>query len=622
MRTLVRLLLAMIGAMLCAGPAMAELPPPVRAFADAASGVEVRIRHGDDPRWAAADFDDSAWEQISAHEFPARTGIYWARIHVRRGNSLPKGPAPFCYAWPADEPGDGIFASTVFSFDLFWDGRLLHRSGVVGASHATEVPGALDHFIRIPDELRAMGDHVIALRMSSYHYNFPAQVFPAGLALVELMPRMRSESRQPMVPLMLLAGAALMSMTSLVMFLFAERRRSLLLCTLLSLTLAVFYGLVAMRWVYNLPFDWHAPRLAAIAGTTVVIAALLPWLLTEHFGVLRRGQWLLALVPLLIAAWSTSPWYEVKALWLSRAMLLVSLGIIGWAAWRRRPGAWWLVPVFIVGLFLLQSSMRSFLNPGYFLFLEGMVFFVFAALGLQVRAERQRSRELVLMAARLEAELLKKNLQPHFLLNTLATIIEMIEQTPKNAVGLIEALATEFRILARVSGETLIPLAHELELCHAHLGIMSLRKGAQCALETDGIEPDACVPPALFHTLIENGLTHLLPRNGEQRFHLHASHEPGLTRYVLTACGERHGPRRPQVPAVSPAQPARDGTGIRYIKARLEESFPGRWTFTSQPVADGWQTIIELRAASSARRAVPAPVSIAGLQPAHESAHR
>ena len=62
--------------------------------------------------------------------------------------------------------------------------------------------------------------------------------------------------------------------------------------------------------------------------------------------------------------------------------------------------------------------------------------------------ERRRAQAAQLAAARLELELLKKNIQPHFLLNTLATIMETIEEGPKTAAALVESLAGEFRILA------------------------------------------------------------------------------------------------------------------------------------------------------------------------------
>jgi hypothetical protein len=37
------------------------------------------------------------------------------------------------------------------------------------------------------------------------------------------------------------------------------------------------------------------------------------------------------------------------------------------------------------------------------------------------------------------------------------------------------------------------------------------------------------------------------------------------------------------------------GTGLRYIRARLEESFPGAWSLSQNEIADGWETSIEFR---------------------------
>jgi LytS/YehU family sensor histidine kinase len=135
-----------------------------------------------------------------------------------------------------------------------------------------------------------------------------------------------------------------------------------------------------------------------------------------------------------------------------------------------------------------------------------------------------------------------------------------------------------------VSGEKLIPLGQELELCRAHLQIMGLRRGVQCSLVVRGVDESSPVPPALFHTLVEGGISHQLPREGKLRFILEAAYQPGRARYALTVEGG------------NPVEkgPVRDGTGLRYVKARLEESFAGRWTLTAGPVPDGWQTVIEI----------------------------
>jgi LytS/YehU family sensor histidine kinase len=116
---------------------------------------------------------------------------------------------------------------------------------------------------------------------------------------------------------------------------------------------------------------------------------------------------------------------------------------------------------------------------------------------------------------------------------------------------------------------------------------MSLRKGARCTLVASGVDERALVPPALFHTLIENGLTHLLPRDGEQTFELHAERRPASIRYTLVANGEA------VARAAAEDNSTREGTGLRYIKARLEESFAGQWILEGAPVPGGWRTVIQ-----------------------------
>jgi LytS/YehU family sensor histidine kinase len=153
-----------------------------------------------------------------------------------------------------------------------------------------------------------------------------------------------------------------------------------------------------------------------------------------------------------------------------------------------------------------------------------------------------------------------------------------------------------------VAGEKLIPLGQELELCRAHLRVMSLRQGVMCTLASDGIDERAPVPPAIFHTLIENGLTHLQPRDGRQEFELRGEQHGSGVSYTLIARGRAFGARRSDTPA-------REGTGLRYIKARLEESFTGRWTMDGGPVDEGWKTVILIRKGGAAS----APSRIDGL---------
>ncbi|RXK53753.1 hypothetical protein ESB00_18885 [Oleiharenicola lentus] len=547
---------------------------------------DIRLKHGDDPRWAAPDWDDSDWTPIKYTEYPARAGIYWVRIRLVRPDhsTAPEWVDRYEYLWPSgtkQAPIDGLFFSTVYSFELFLDGQRIATDGVVGHDRASEVPGKLDHLVRLPEGAARRPVHVLALRMSTYHYNFPATQMSIGFQPVNFAQRLREEALQPVFPLIGAVGSLLMTATSLVLFWFIERRRALWLVSVVSLVLAVFYGLIAVRWVLPYTYDWHYPRLLAITWVLTCASVLLIWLLLEQFAVPRKLLWLALSAPLLVLAWQASPIYELKVLWICRAMLVVLLAVTGWACWQHRPGAWLALAGVAVGLLVVQTDRRVFLDPTFFLMIEGIVLLVFAALGAQVQAERTRAREAQLTTARLETELLKKNLQPHFLLNTLTAVAEVIEQDPQGAVGFIEDLGAEFRLLAQMSGERLVPLERELELCRLHLKVIGRRTGREIGLVTEDVNGSLPVPPALFLTLIENGLVHQrwaagsafrLRSRPEEKGVSHVFFSPGTARDENTRRG--------------------GGTGLRYVKARLEESFPGRWTFTHGAVAGGWETII------------------------------
>jgi LytS/YehU family sensor histidine kinase len=151
-------------------------------------------------------------------------------------------------------------------------------------------------------------------------------------------------------------------------------------------------------------------------------------------------------------------------------------------------------------------------------------------------------------------------------------------------VKLIDDLAEEFRTLAAISGEKQVPLGRELELCRVHLRVMRARTDLDWKLAVDGVDPAAQVPPALFLTLIENGFSHQRARKDATTFALQADARGDGVRYTFLSPGTV----TPETSRVT------GGTGLRYVRARLEESFPGAWSLSQGPVSDGWQTVIEV----------------------------
>jgi len=559
-------------------PAAWAPPAIMRWFADLPAELrysEARVRRGDDPAWAQPEWDDSGWDVTGVWELPARAGIDWVRFRVKLE---PAGANPL----PA-----GILVSTVRAYELFWDGVKLGQSGVPGNSAAEEKPGRVDERFTVPAALLGPGEHTVALRTSSHRCGFPQPVSGFRLLVGEPAALQRKTLREAFVPTVAAGALCMAGLASLMMWGLAARRATLLLLGAVCAAGAAMQGLQAMRWFFTYPADRHHAVLAAMTGLVGVQAALTAGLVTVQFGVPRGRLLLGALVAVLaLVAWWSPARMNLDGARLPGLALAAALAGAGWAVWRGRRGAW------PAALGLAASGCALALETGdyrasFFLKFLPALLGVIAGLALQLHDERRQAQEAKRAAARLETELLKKNLQPHFLLNTLAVLTEIVEQDPRSAVRLIDDLAGEFRAVARVSGEKTIPLGQELELCRAHLRVMSVRTGRTWTLEATGVDESAPVPPAVLLTLVENGFAHQRPEGpGPGVFRLTQERaDGGGSRWVLVSPG-RVIPKAGRPPG---------GTGLRYVRARLEEGFPGRWTLADGPVAEGWRTVIEIR---------------------------
>lgn len=576
---------------------------------------EFKFKQGDDPRWAQPGFDDRDWRVSNLRDLPSRDGIYWVRFKMTRRQAIDPElrnggivagalPAPgFLFTlrltlrkWASFNPEtlrDGFAISAVASYDLYWDGQLIGRNGRPGATPADEQAGYVDNLFQIPIELTKPGEHTVALRLSSQETGFKNSTYSLNFIMGNFRDLLVTRTRQALLSVVAFGGALVVSLVAGLGWLLAGRRRSLLLMSASCAVAATMQALQAWRWLFEYSYPWHFPRLVAITLLTGALGFLLVAFLHDFFAIQRRAWQMLLLLGLMVAAWFSSPIYNAKSLAMSVDAFVMATAISGWAVIHRRRGARFILVGMLASMFMFVSP-REFLESTFLFSFGAPMTGCLIALTLQLNDERRAARQATLTAARLETELLRKQLQPHFVLNTLTALSEVVEQDPKGAVQLIEALAEEFRALARMSGEKLVSLGEELSLCQTHLTVMSLRHDARHILATEGTNDNAAVPPAVFLTLLENGLTHQRARRGvgarENIFRLRAATLPdtGGIRYEFFSPGE------PTRRAGEPETGHREGTGMRYIRARLEESFPGRWSLVDGPVEGGWQTVIEL----------------------------
>jgi two-component system, LytTR family, sensor kinase len=126
-----------------------------------------------------------------------------------------------------------------------------------------------------------------------------------------------------------------------------------------------------------------------------------------------------------------------------------------------------------------------------------------------------RARELT--AVQLEAalsdarlQLLKMQLQPHFLFNTLNTIAEMVHEDPHHAERMIAGLGVLLRETLDAGGADMIPLNRELDLLERYVAIQQVRFGDRLRLRVsvDSATRDALVPSLILQPLVENAIKH------------------------------------------------------------------------------------------------------------------
>lgn len=124
----------------------------------------------------------------------------------------------------------------------------------------------------------------------------------------------------------------------------------------------------------------------------------------------------------------------------------------------------------------------------------GLIVLLTLSLSRQMAQQNRKRQEMELRGARLELELLKKHIQPHFLLNSLNSVIAWLEENPSTAVRLVTALAEELRLILQFSSVQRIPVSEELRLCNLHLQVMGLRHDRTYTLAADPVPNNEFIP--------------------------------------------------------------------------------------------------------------------------------
>lgn len=513
--------------------------------------------------------DDLDWQPLDHAVLAGWQAPYWLRWRLA---------AP---AWDGDRL---LHLSLRAASQPYWNGQALAANGNAGRNRDEEQPGLIDIVRVLPPPGRAGADELTVLA-SSHHQWLRMDTTDAGFRITPV----GGPPLQHAGPWLIVAFAAGALGAACLYFLAVQRGQARAQGATLLLALGGVGLLLpvveAWRPLFGYPYPWHGLRMFALLALHAAAAVLLPAYLARRFDIDVPMSARIAYLVTLAGVLAWLPSFDGRG----ATVLLLSLLASAWLLHRahgereeRRP----ILVLLLAGALTLPVTGGAFLDGPYFLLLAVLMGFLLLRHADRLRTLDRNNAWLREERARLSLQLLQRGIQPHWLMNTLTCLQELIERAPPRASRLVESLAEQFDRLRESSLHALVPLEDELALCRNHLDIVGLALGQTIGFEVDADDTDLLLPPGVLHAQIENALTHAGASACAQRpLRLQVRREGG--RRVLEL-------RSPKGHAAHRGQ----GTGTRYIEASLAAAFPGAWRFTQSPDDTGWRGRIELPCAS------------------------
>lgn len=111
----------------------------------------------------------------------------------------------------------------------------------------------------------------------------------------------------------------------------------------------------------------------------------------------------------------------------------------------------------------------------------------------------------------MELNLLKSQISPHFIFNSLNTLDGLIEKDPKKARAYLMTLSKVYRFSSAHADKDVIPLQEEWEFVHNYIGLIQERFGGAFEFilvnELDDLN-SYLIPPSALQGLVENAIKH------------------------------------------------------------------------------------------------------------------
>ena len=313
-------------------------------------------------------------------------------------------------------------------------------------------------------------------------------------------------------------------------------------------------------WIWVVAGWFFIVRVSEYYALRTDLGRGLTWTGILRYTLVELGFWLI--ITPVIAWWAEIFPLERPAI-LKNATILLLLNVfteVLYSSYRVKLHRF-VYPDFVHRSFWRQN--QSYLIDNSFI----VAWFFWAIIGIHLAlkaARRSQQREQELIQAQLE--LLKGQLQPHFLFNTLNSISWLMREDVEAADNMMTSLGELLRTTLSIPASEEVSLRRELDMLDLYLAIERARFQDRLQVLVN-VDPEAlnCSVPCLFlQPIVENAVRHGIARLDR----------PGLVEVRAARVGtELSISILDDGPGISAESTSREGIGLANTRARLEKHY-------------------------------------------------
>lgn len=191
---------------------------------------------------------------------------------------------------------------------------------------------------------------------------------------------------------------------------------------------------------------------------------------------------------------------------------------------------------------------------------------------LELRTQKERTLSAEVSARQAQLQMLRYQLNPHFLFNAMNSIRTLIHEDLDKADQLITDLSDFLRYSLSKEDNQIVCLKEEMEAVNIYLQIQKYRfeDNLKTTIEMDKRIEHQPIPCFLIHPLVENAVKYGLETSSTPlKIQISCKTSNNCTEIRVLNSGKLSPPKDPTC----------NGTGLKNVQLRLDHVFPGRSSF-------------------------------------------